>query len=180
MTQKIGIIYSSVNGQTLKICKKLHLFFYKKGYSVTIYNIGYFNEEITKFNLLIIGASVRYGKHNDKVIQFVINNKIHFSKITTAFFSVNLVARKPTKNTPETNPYVLKFLEKTNWKPSFTDVFAGTLNYKLYSLTDKLLIKFIMLITNGPLTSKQPIEFTNWQRINDFGDKMIKPLNENY
>ena len=33
-----------------------------------------------------------------------------------------------------------------------------------------------MLITNGPTKSKEPIEFTEWKRVNDFGLKII----ENY
>ena len=36
-----------------------------------------------------------------------------------------MVARKPEKNTPETNPYMKKFLKISNWKPNKLGVFAG-------------------------------------------------------
>lgn len=169
MKLKIGIIYSSVNGQTLKICESLYNFFKKNGYAVKIYSIENFNEKIANFNLLIIGASIRYGNHNNRIIQFIANNKEHLQKIKTAFFSVNLVARKKSKNLPTTNPYILKFLSKTEWKPNFINVFAGKVDYKLYSVSDKIIIKLIMLITNDPLKTKHPIEFTNWEKVENFG-----------
>ena len=45
----------------------------------------------------------------DEKIEFV--NKEILEKKSSAFFSVNVVARKPEKNTPETNPYMQKFLK---------------------------------------------------------------------
>ena len=38
------------------------------------------------------------------------------------FFSVNAVARKPGKDVSLHNPYVIKFLKKTNWKPKISAV----------------------------------------------------------
>ncbi len=176
MKRKIGIIYSSVDGQTLKICEKLIVFFNEKQIQTELYCIDDFKGNISEFGILIMGASIRYGKHHAKITEFVINNKDNFKDIKTAFFSVNLVARKEDKNTPNTNPYLIKFLKKTNWTPDFLDVFAGKLDYKSYSLMDRLMIKLIMKLTNGPTTSDHPIEFTEWERVTAFGMK----LNENY
>ncbi len=41
-----------------------------------------------------------------------------------------LVARKPEKNTPETNPYLKKFLKQISWQPMELAVFAGRIDYK--------------------------------------------------
>ncbi|WP_332834531.1 flavodoxin domain-containing protein [Escherichia coli] len=35
----------------------------------------------------------------------------------SAFYSVNLVARKPEKRTPQTNSYARKFLMNSQWRP---------------------------------------------------------------
>ena len=40
------------------------------------------------------------------------------------FFSVNLVARKPERATPETNPYFIKFLQTIDWIPNTSAVFC--------------------------------------------------------
>ncbi|WP_142786355.1 menaquinone-dependent protoporphyrinogen IX dehydrogenase [Changchengzhania lutea] len=176
MEPKIGIIYSSVDGQTLKICKKLSAFFNEKQIQTELYSIDDFNGNLSEFHTLVIGASIRYGKHNEKISEFIRNNKDHLSEIKTAFFSVNLVARKKDKNLANTNPYLIKFLKKNEWKPDFLDVFAGKLDYKSYSLIDRIMIKLIMKLTNGPTRSDGPIEFTDWKRVDSFGLK----ISENY
>ncbi|ALJ05636.1 protoporphyrinogen oxidase [Pseudalgibacter alginicilyticus] len=176
MVPKIGIIYSSVDGQTLKICKKLIANFKEKQIQTAIYSIDEFNAELTQFHTLIIGASIRYGKHNKKVIKFINNNKNYLSKINTAFFSVNLVARKEDKNSANTNPYLIKFLKKVDWNPQYIEVFAGKLDYKSYSFFDKLMIKLIMKLTKGPTKSNLPIEFTNWKKVDHFGLRIIKNI----
>ena len=83
----------------------------------------------------------------------------------TAFFSVNVVARKEEKSTPETNPYVLNFLKKTNWKPNKLSVFAGKVDYPNYNFFNKIVIRFIMMITKGPTDINNSYEFTNWENV---------------
>ena len=92
---KYLIIYSSVDGQTKKISKRIHDRLKKKD-NVTILSLekGY-NKDIDKFDFIIIGASIRYGKHRDNLFKFIKENKIALESKMTAFFSVNVVARKP-------------------------------------------------------------------------------------
>ena len=172
--QKIGIIYSSVDGQTLKICTELSAFFNEKQIQTELCSIDAFHGDLSEFHTLVIGASIRYGKHNEKVSEFVLKNKEYLNEIRTAFFSVNLVARNEDKNSPDTNPYLIKFLKKTEWKPDFVGVFAGKLDYKSYSFLDRLLIKLIMKLTDGPTKSEKPIEFTDWKRVEAFGLRISK------
>ena len=104
MDTKTGIIYSSVDGQTLKICNKLRDVFLTNNQNVELFSIDDFNEDVTNYDKLIIGASIRYGVHNKKVIDFINTNKKQLDSIKTAFFSVNLVARKSEKSTPRHKP----------------------------------------------------------------------------
>lgn len=177
MERKLGIIYSSVDGQTKKISEALLEQFHRHQIAAKLYSIENIKEEVTDFDLLIIGAGVRYGKHNLKVREFVLNNKESLSRINTAFFSVNLVARKSDKNSPETNPYLIKFLKEVNWKPDFMAVFAGKLDYRAYSMLDRIMIKLIMKLTHGPTKSDTAIEYTNWERVREFGELSLKELN---
>ena len=127
MKDKTAIIYSSVDGQTLKICNKLKEEFEKDQRQVELFSIEDFGEDISDYNLIVMGASIRYGVHNKKVIEFINAHKKQLDNLKTAFFSVNLVARKPEKRTPETNPYVIKFFKNIDWKPTIVEVFAGKL-----------------------------------------------------
>ncbi|PKP13140.1 MAG: menaquinone-dependent protoporphyrinogen IX dehydrogenase [Bacteroidetes bacterium HGW-Bacteroidetes-3] len=173
MEPKIGIIYSTVDGQTLKICNKLKEVLQQNNQEVDLFSIDDFNEDITKYDKLIIGASIRYGVHNAKIIEFIKVNKEKLDSIKTAFFSVNLVARKPEKSDPETNPYVVKFFQTINWKPTLVKVFAGKLDYKKYSFFDRKMIQLIMWMTKGPTNTDAEIEYTNWEKVNEFALELV-------
>ena len=163
------IIYSTTDGQTVSICNSFVNS--NKTNQIKICSIDDASKEnLGEYNKIIIGASIRYGKHNTKVIEFVKKNLESLNKIKTAFFSVNVVARKKEKNTPETNPYVQKFLNQTNWKPTKIGVFAGKVDYPSYRFLDKYIIKFIMLLTKGPTDVTKSYEFTNWDEVKKFGD----------
>ncbi|WP_299526110.1 menaquinone-dependent protoporphyrinogen IX dehydrogenase [uncultured Lutibacter sp.] len=166
---KIGIVYATVDGQTLKICTKIKEELVQLNNQVELYSVDDFNEEITNFDKFIIGSSIRYGVHHKKIIEFINTNKSKLDTTKTAFFSVNLVARKPEKNTPTTNPYVVKFFKTINWKPTLVEVFAGKLDYKKYPYFDRIMIQFIMWMTKGPTDKTVEIEYTNWNKVSEFG-----------
>ena len=162
------IIYSSIDGQTKKICEsiKYHLALNER---IKIISLNEVNEvNLEKVKKIIIGASIRYGRHNKKVQNFVIKNKDILESKKTAFFSVNVVARKEEKSTPETNPYVKKFLAKTKWKPNKVAVFGGKVDYPNYNFINRNVIRFIMMITNGPTNTDNSYEFTNWEMVKKF------------
>ena len=157
-------IYSSSNGQSLKICETLN-----EEKESLILNIDRINSvNLDNFDQIIIGASVKYGDHNKKIYNFVKNNKILLKRKKTVFFSVNATARKSEKNTPNTNPYITKFLKKTNWKPDHIGVFAGKIDFPNYNFLEKYIIKFIMWITNGPTDTTKTYEFTDWDAVKKF------------
>ena len=166
----IIIIYSTTDGHTLEICNRLQQVLEKQNNRVTLISI---NDEpaidLASFDKIVIGASIRYGKHDVKVYQFIKRYLQILETKPNAFFSVNLVARKPAKNQPETNPYLKKFLFQIPWKPKKLAVFAGKVDYQKYSFWDRFMIRMIMWITNGPTDPNSIIEFTNWDQVEDFG-----------
>lgn len=171
MKEKIGILYATVDGHTLKICKELVAELEKEGNSVSLFSIDDFNASISDFDKFLVGSSIRYGVHHAKIIEFINKNKEELDSVKNAFFSVNLVARKPEKNTAETNPYVVKFFKSIEWKPTLVGVFAGMLDYSKYKFFDRIMIQFIMWITKGPTNRDAVIEYTNWEKVKSFAAK---------
>ena len=162
------IIYSTTDGQTKKICETLRdNSINKKSYEILSLD-EVFHEDVENYEKIIIGASIRYGRHNPRVYKFIENNKYVLEKKKSAFFSVNVVARKPEKNTPDTNPYIRKFLRKTNWHPKKLGVFAGKIEYPKLGFINKNVIRFIMFITGGPTNTRNTYEFTDWQSVKRF------------
>ena len=162
------IIYSSTDGQTKKICETLK----NNSINKSTYEVISLNEaflvEIEKYEKIIIGASIRYGRHNPRVYKFIQNNKYILDKKKNAFFSVNVVARKPEKNTPDTNPYIRKFLKKSNWQPKKLGVFAGKIDYPKLGFINRSVIRLIMFITGGPTNTSNTYEFTDWKSVRKF------------
>ena len=173
MQTKLVIIYSSVDGQTLKICNALTKQLKEHNQPVDLFSIDDFNGDLNSYDTIVIGSSIRYGVHNKKIIDFINTNKDLLESKKSVFFSVNLVARKPEKRTATTNPYVVKFFEKINWKPTFVEVFAGRIDYKRYSFFDRKMIQLIMWMTHGPTNKDADIEYTQWDRVHAFGDKLL-------
>jgi len=174
MAERIGLVYATIDGQTEKIAQKIKAVFEAKKISIEIFKIEDFKSNVTDFDKLIIGSSIRYGVHNEDIIKLIEYNKTELESIKSIFFSVNLVARKEIKNTPETNPYVVKFFKKTKWKPALKEVFAGMLDYSKYGTFDRIMIQFIMWMTKGPTNKDTVIEYTNWERVEAFAHKVIE------
>ena len=171
---KTIIIYSTTDGQTIKICNKLAEENSNENVKLCPLNDAV-QEDLNSYNKIIIGASIRYGKHNQNVLNFVKKNIKILSNVKTAFFSVNVVARKKKKSTPSTNPYVIKFIKKTKWQPTEIGVFAGKVDYPSYRFFDKYIIRFIMWLTKGPTDISKSYEFTNWDEVKKFG-KIINEM----
>ncbi len=175
--RNILILYSTTDGHTLKICERIENKL-NKSIKVNLKPIEDCSKGDLKYNdLIIIGASIRYGKHKPNVKEFFEHNLQILNNKKVAFFTVNVVARKPNKNTPETNPYLLKFLNTVSFNPDIIDVFAGKLNYPNYNFLDKHVIRLIMFITKGPTDISQSYEFTDWERVENFSHKILKLIN---
>nr|WP_315149080.1 menaquinone-dependent protoporphyrinogen IX dehydrogenase [uncultured Flavobacterium sp.] len=171
MQKRTIIIYSSVDGQTKKICCHIKNILILNNHLADVFSVNDLTQEITAFDKIIIASSIRYGKHNEQIEKLIKENSEFLNSKKTAFISVNLVARKAEKSKPDTNPYVIKFFNSIEWKPTLAAVFPGKLDYKLYSFRDRLLIKLIMLMTKGPTNSKTVIEYTNWTEVDEFAKK---------
>jgi menaquinone-dependent protoporphyrinogen oxidase len=124
--------------------------------------------DLALFDKIVIGASIRYGKHRPAVVDYINRHAQLLQSRPGAFFSVNVTARKPNKNTPQTNPYMPKFLKQINWHPNELAVFAGKIDYPRYTTFDRMMIRFIMWITKGPTDRNAVVEFTDWQAVEKF------------
>ena len=166
----ILLVYSTTDGHTREICDRLKQVIEQQAHQVTLVSIDHaLNIDLRPFHKIVIGASIRYGKHGKQVYEFIKLNKHILESKPNAFFSVNVVARKPEKNQPETNPYLKKFLKQITWQPRELAVFAGKIDYKKYRFLDRMMIRLIMWMTKGPTDPETVIDYTNWKQVEMFG-----------
>ena len=170
---RILIAYSTTDGHTPRICERLKQVIEQQGHAATVVALAQADAlDLPSFDTLVIGASIRYGKHQPQVGQFISRHQALLESKANAFFTVNIVARKPEKNRPETNPYLIKFLRQITWKPKLLGVFAGKLDYPRYGFVDRTMIRFIMLMTKGPTDPTAVVELTDWQQVEAFGRQL--------
>ena len=167
---KVLILYSTTDGHTIEICKRIKQTLEARGDSVQLQDLKDVPELVPgTFDKVVIGASIRYGKHQPLVGEFINENQTTLEAYPNAFFSVNVVARKPEKNQPETNPYLQKFLKKIDWQPQQLAVFAGRIDFPSLGFFDKHMIRLIMWMTKGPTDPTAVVEFTDWNKVEEFG-----------
>jgi len=167
---RILIAYSTTDGHTREICNRLRSVIEQQAHQVTLVPVGEVADaDLEHCDKIVVGASIRYGRHRPAVVEFIARNAEVLNRKASAFFSVNVVARKPAKNQPHTNPYVRKLLRKIAWRPREVGVFAGKIDYPRYSTLDRMIIRFIMLLTGGPTDPRAVVEFTDWKQVEAFG-----------
>jgi len=170
---RVLIAYSTTDGHTREICNRLVGIIEQQEHQVTLASLAeVVDKGLESYDTIVVGASIRYGRHRPAVVDFIERNAEVLNRKASAFFSVSVVARKPAKNQPHTNPYVRKLLRRIAWRPRAVGVFAGKIDYPRYGAIDRMVIRFIMLLTGGPTDPEAVVEFTDWRQVEDFGNRI--------
>jgi len=166
---KLLMLYSTYEYQTAKIMQYIMVRLGNK-YDYDLVKLDKnTNINLNNYQAIIIGSSVRYGRYPQLITKFINDNYLQLNKMISAFFGVNLVARKEHKNTPFTNSYTKKFLAKIKWQPNLVAVFAGALYFLKYNFWQCLVIRLIMRLGGAKYDVKQDIiEYTNWAKVDEF------------
>ncbi|MAV83589.1 MAG: menaquinone-dependent protoporphyrinogen IX dehydrogenase [Gammaproteobacteria bacterium] len=174
MSRKVLFIHSSVDGHTAKICDHMSKKFDQKFNTETIPLEKAQFKDLESNEVIIIGASIRYGNHRPLLYKFINQNEKILNQRSAYFFTVNAVARRAEKRTIKNNPYVKKFLKKVNWSPKKIGIFPGKIDYPKYKFFDKHMIRLIMYFSGGPTDLNNSYEFTDWQEIDAFAEEIKK------
>ncbi len=68
---EILIVYATTDGHTRKICERLQQVIEGQGSQVQLLKIDEPHPDLTQFDKIVVGASVRYGKHSKLIYSFV-------------------------------------------------------------------------------------------------------------
>ncbi|NAW57998.1 MULTISPECIES: menaquinone-dependent protoporphyrinogen IX dehydrogenase [unclassified Vibrio] len=166
---KALFLYSTREGQTKKILH--HIAAQLPHHDIEMVNLLDVGQlDLSQYERVLIGASIRYGKLHSKLYQFIDAHQAQLTQHKAAFICVNLTARKEElgKDTPEGSAYIQTFLKKSPWHPSLIGVFAGALYYPRYRWFDRMMIRLIMTLTGGETDTSKEVEYTNWKKVDLF------------
>jgi menaquinone-dependent protoporphyrinogen oxidase len=125
-------------------------------------------------SVVVLVAAVRYGRHLPEARRFLAGWRTLAPAPVLALASVNLTARKPAKDTAETNPYLRKLVARTGCRPVAAAAFAGRLDYPRYGWLDRQLIRAIMWLTGGPTDPGACVEYTAWDAVDAFAARVAE------
>ncbi|MGF1687563.1 menaquinone-dependent protoporphyrinogen IX dehydrogenase [Photobacterium japonica] len=166
--ENVLLLHSSSDGQTVKILQHIETTLGTE-YRCELVDVNTLPTiDFSQYSRVLIGASIRYGHLNKKLYQFIHRYQPELEQNRVGFFCVNLTARKPGKNTPETSVYMKTFLKTSPWQPKLQAVFAGALRYPRYGWFDRVMIQLIMRITGGETDTTKEVEYTDWDKVSDF------------
>ena len=99
------LIYHGIYGHTRRICEVIQAEMIRLGVSTDISRLDNCEaDDLERFDAIVIGAAIRNGKHNSAVLEFIRTRRDLLESKPSGFFSVNLVARKPEKNSSSCRP----------------------------------------------------------------------------
>lgn len=172
---KTLILFSTRDGQTREIASYLASELKEQGIYADVVNLNRAEEIVWQdYDRVVIGASIRYGHFHPAVDRFVKKLAATLNAMPSAFYSVNLVARKAEKRTPQTNSYTRKFLLSSPWQPKLCAVFAGALRYPRYRWLDRFMIRLIMKMTGGETDTTKEVVYTDWQQVASFAREIAQ------
>lgn len=172
---KTLMLFSTRDGQTREIAAYLCSQLNELGRDTVMIDLNRTDDiEWQLYDRVIIGASIRYGHFHPALDRFVKKHAAALQAVPSAFFSVNLVARKPEKRSPQTNSYTRKFLLRSPWQPDSCAVFAGALRYPRYGWFDRFMIRLIMKMTGGETDTRKEVVYTDWEQVAGFAREIAQ------
>ncbi len=167
------MVFATTDGHTRKICERIDQQLRIKGSEATLVEVvDAGNIDPAPYDCIVVGGSVRYGKHDAGLQEFMLHHEGLLRDRYCAFFSVNLIARVPEKRIIEGNVYVRKFIEALPFQPDHIEIIAGKLDYPSYGFLDRLMIRLIMRMTGGPTDPETVIEYTDWDGVDQFAERI--------
>ena len=174
---KLLVWYATHEGQTRKILERMVSSY--PGYDVEWCRLDAEpSVALSMYDKVLVGASIRYGVFQPALHRFVKKHTAILNKLPGAFYSVNLVARKPEKRTPQTNSYARKFLMSSPWRPDHSAVIAGALLYPRYRWYDRVMIQLIMKMSGGETDTNKEVVYTDWEQVARFAREIAQLTNK--
>lgn len=165
------VAYGTGEGQTAKVADRIVATLGDRGHDATAVDITEGAEDVaaSEYDAVLVGASVRVGKHQGAVVDFVTENREALSVRPTAFFQVSL-ASASDRGVEQAAEYVESFLSKTGWNPDRIAQFGGALRFSEYGFLTRLAMKLIAKRRLPGVDTTRDTEFTDWNAVEDFAD----------
>lgn len=166
----VALFFATHDGQSRRIAEHIAHRLGESGVVAVPRNAdeAYTARDLRQAAVVVLVAAIRYGRHLPQAERLLAIYQSLHRPPPLAFASVNLTARKEGKTSATGNAYLRKLIARFRLAPALAVAFAGKLDYQRYGWSDRLIIRFIMLLTSGPTDPTTCIEYTSWPAVDEF------------
>ena len=175
----ILIVYGTSYGQSGKIASAIGQELEKVGHRVSIFESQFAPQspELQNYDAIIVGASLIAGRYQRSLKNWV---KVHSPTLTqkpSAFYSVCMAIRAKEESAKgQVRNTVTDFFKWSNWQPETWTIFAGAACYTKYNWFIKRMMRWISQKAGGDTDMTRDYEYTNWNDVRDFAQKISERL----
>jgi menaquinone-dependent protoporphyrinogen oxidase len=176
---KVLAVYGTRYGQTRRIVERIGKVLGSYGHDVLALQGDQIPSDFSLegFDGFLIAASVRYGKHQPYIQDFVRRNVALLSRKPAAFISVcGAIAGQWEPGPAEAKKYLENFVAETGWAPSFSASVAGAVAYTKYGFLTRRIMQLISARTGRPTDTSRDWDFTDWDQVDQLGMELADRL----
>jgi menaquinone-dependent protoporphyrinogen oxidase len=159
------VVFESDHGQADKVARRIAVVLRAQGHEVEIARASS-APMIARFGAVVVGGSIRMGKHQKALVDFCRKNRDALLGRPTAFFSVSVSARRRFgKAEDEIAKHLSRFIGEARWVPERLWPVAGALKYTQYRPHIRVMLKLIAKLTGGDTDTSRDWEYTDWDAV---------------
>ena len=177
VSDDVLLLYATHDGQARRIATRIADRLVEQGIAATPQDLAAgvpAAEQLLAAPLITVVAAVRYGRHRPAAERLLAAYTRSGSVAPLIFISVSLTARKPNRNSIETNQYLRKSLSHHRVTPVLATAIPGRLDYPRYGWLDRQIIRLIMKLTGGPTDPRSCTEFTDWNVVDTVANRIAE------
>ena len=174
----ILILYTSIEGQTARIAEHMAQTLDQLGHKAQTLRVDHqrVDPQLTRFDGVIVGASIHYGNHPDFLLALVRRHRDDLMNRPSAFFSVSLSGGGPGARPKTAQRYLDKFQSKCGWHPEQVASIGGALQYSKYAAWKKWIMTKIVGFAGGDTDTTRDYEYTDWDAVAGFARSFVQRL----
>jgi menaquinone-dependent protoporphyrinogen oxidase len=172
------ILYATTEGQTARIAERIAQTLRRKGLAAETRPANEVRADLepAKYDGVIVGASIHYGRHPAYLRSLLRNQRAALEARPTAFFSVSLSGGGPRAKPKAARRYLEVFLRQTGWQPQQTATFAGALPFSKYGGLKRMLMIVFVGLGGGDTDTSRDYEYTDWDAVEGFAEAFAQRL----
>ena len=174
---KALIAYGTRYGSTADIANRMGNVLKRKGIDVTITNLGQEKiNDISKFDLVIVGSGIAIGKWTKKPLKFLSRFETELAKKKVALFVSCGDAKNPDKHEDAKERYLKKITrDHPMIKPVKLGLFGGVIDLtKVGFLTRSMLKAASKEMEKDGIDINKRNDFRDWKHIEDWTGELVK------